>query len=211
MKKIVVALLTLVLFSCGKKEIQLPQLGETIVADVKDHSPIYMFFETNGKDTLIDVNRSNSISSTNWLFNIDKRLPLRLVIPEIQKLQAKKEKSSHKKEGSENYFTYMDKKKKTLAFLPLVDVVYKLEKTVLGMNTIYFTANGNILFNTQELKETELDSFLNDLRIEHEFEIFVGYDKNMNFEKYLKSRMIAKKIVITKLGLNIDYTKEFIY
>lgn len=211
MKKIVVALLTLVLFSCGKKEIQLPQLGETIVADVKDHSPIYMFFETNGKDTLIDVNRSNSISSTNWLFNIDKRLPLRLVIPEIQKLQAKKEKSSHKKEGSENYFTYMDKKKKTLAFLPLVDVVYKLEKTVLGMNTIYFTANGNILFNTQELKETELDSFLNDLRIEHESEIFVGYDKNMNFEKYLKSRMIAKKIVITKLGLNIDYTKEFIY
>lgn len=211
MKKIVVALLLISLFSCGKKEIQLPQLNETVVADVKDHSPIFMFFETNGKDTLIDVNRSNSISSTNWLFNIDKRLPLRLVIPEIQKLQAKKEKSSHKKEGSENYFTYMDKKKKTLAFLPLVDVVYKLEKAVLGMNTIYFTANGNILFNTQELKETELDSFLNDLRIEHESEIFVGYDKNMNFEKYLKSRMIAKKIVITKLGLNIDYTKEFIY
>lgn len=211
MKKIVIALLLISLFSCGKKEIQLPQLNETVVADVKDHSPIFMFFETSGNNTLIDVNRSNSISSTNWLFNIDKRLPLKLVIPEIQKLQAKKEKSSHKKEGSENYYTYMDKKKKTLAFLPLVDVVYKLEKPALGMNTIYFTANGNILFNTQELKETELDSFLNDLRIEHESEIFVGYDKNMDFEKYLKSRMIAKKIEITKLGLNIDYSKEFIY
>ena len=128
MKKIVVALLLISLFSCGKKEIQLPQLNETVVADVKDHSPIFMFFETNGKDTLIDVNRSNSISSTNWLFNIDKRLPLKLVIPEIQKLQAKKEKSSHKKECSENYFTYMDKKKKTLAFLPLVDVEYVFDK-----------------------------------------------------------------------------------
>ena len=74
MKKIVIALLLISLFSCGKKEIQLPQLNETVVADVKDHSPIFMFFETNGKDTLIDVNRSNSISSTNWLFNIDKRI-----------------------------------------------------------------------------------------------------------------------------------------
>jgi len=211
MKKILVAFLLISLFSCGKKEVQLPQLDETVVADVKDHSPIFMFFETNGNDTLVDVNRSNSISSTNWLFNIDKRLPLKLIIPEIQKLQAKKEKSSHKKEGSENYFTYMDGKKKVLAFLPVVGVEYRLGKAVLGMNTIYFTANGNIFFNNQELKETELDNYLNDLRIEHESEIFVGYDKNMDFEKYLKSRMIAKKIEITKLGLSIDYSKEFIY
>ena len=146
MKKIIVALFLISLFSCGKKEIQLPQLNETIVVDVKDHSPIYMFFETNGKDTLIDVNRSNSISSTNWLFNIDKRLPLKLVIPEIQKLQVKKEKSSHKKEGSENYFTYMDSKKKTLAFLPFTNVTYTLKNYNNGIS-VFFTKRNKIFVN----------------------------------------------------------------
>ena len=211
MKKIIVALLLLSLFSCQKKEVLLPQLDETIVADVKDHSPIYMFFETNGKDTLIDVNRSNSISSTNWLFNIDKRLPLKLVIPEIQKLQAKKEKSAHKSETAENYFTYMDKKKKTLAFLPLVEVEYVFDNPTLGMNTLYFKADGKMYFNKQQLSEQELEQYLNDLLIERESEIFIGYDKNLSFENYLKYRLKSKKIVIKKLGLSINYAKEFIY
>lgn len=211
MKKIIVALLLLSLFSCEKKEVLLPQLDETIVADVKDHSPIYMFFETNGKDTLIDVNRSNSISSTNWLFNIDKRLPLKLVIPEIQKLQAKKEKSAHKSETAENYFTYMDKKKKTLAFLPLVEVEYVFDNPTLGMNTLYFKADGKMYFNKQQLSEQELEQYLNDLLIERESEIFIGYDKNLSFENYLKYRLKSKKIVIKKLGLSINYAKEFIY
>lgn len=211
MKKIIVVLLLLSLFSCDKKEVLLPQLDETIVADVKDHSPIYMFFETNGKDTLIDVNRSNSISSTNWLFNIDKRLPLKLVIPEIQKLQAKKEKSAHKSETAENYFTYMDKKKKTLAFLPLVEVEYVFDNPTLGMNTLYFKADGKMYFNKQQLSEQELEQYLNDLLIERESEIFIGYDKNLSFENYLKYRLKSKKIVIKKLGLSINYAKEFIY
>lgn len=211
MKKIIVALLLISLFSCQKKEVLLPQLDETIVADVKDHSPIYMFFETNEKDTLIDVNRSNSISSTNWLFNIDKRLPLKLVIPEIQKLQAKKEKSAHKSETAENYFTYMDKKKKTLAFLPLVEVEYVFDNPTLGMNTLYFKADGKMYFNKQQLSEQELEKYLNDLLIERESEIFIGYDKNLSFENYLKYRLKSKKIVIKKLGLSINYAKEFIY
>lgn len=211
MKKIIVALLLISLFSCQKKEVLLPQLDETIVADVKDHSPIYMFFETNGKDTLIDVNRSNSISSTNWLFNIDKRLPLKLVIPEIQKLQAKKEKSAHKSETAENYFTYMDKKKKTLAFLPLVEVEYVFDNPTLGMNTLYFKADGKMYFNKQQLSEQELEKYLNDLLIERESEIFIGYDKKLSFENYLKNRLKSKKIVIKKLGLSINYAKEFIY
>ena len=60
------------------------------VSNVVDHSPIYVFFRTKGKDTLAEVNRKNSIISTNWILNIDKRLPLRLVIPEVMKLQEKK-------------------------------------------------------------------------------------------------------------------------
>lgn len=153
MKKGFIIILSFLLVSCSKKQVLLPQLDETIVSKVKDLSPIYMFFETNGKDTLIDVNRNNSISSTNWLFNIDKRLPLRLVIPEIQKLQAKKEKSAHKSETAENYFTYMDRRKKSLAFMPFSELEFTVEKPSLGYNIIYFERSGKIFFNEQDLSE----------------------------------------------------------
>ena len=56
-----------------------------IVSDVKDHSPIYIFLRSKVKDTLLEVNKKNEIISTNWIFNIDKRLPIRLVIPEVMK------------------------------------------------------------------------------------------------------------------------------
>jgi biopolymer transport protein ExbD len=204
MKKIIVALFLISLFSCGKKEIQLPQLNETKVVDVKDHSPIYMFFETNGKDTLIDVNRSNSISSTNWLFNIDKRLPLKLVIPEIQKLQVKKEKSSHKKEGSENYFTYMDSKKKTLAFLPFTNVTYTLKNYNNGIS-VFFTKRNKIFVNNILVHKKDLESYLNNLNNTYQ-EIAFGFDKNLSFQDYIIAKNVANDLEIKFITF-----KEYIY
>jgi sucrose-6-phosphate hydrolase SacC (GH32 family) len=204
MKKIIVALFLISLFSCGKKEIQLPQLNETKVVDVKDHSPIYMFFETNGKDTLIDVNRSNSISSTNWLFNIDKRLPLKLVIPEIQKLQVKKEKSSHKKEGSENYFTYMDSKKKTLAFLSFTNVTYTLKNYNNGIS-VFFTKRNKIFVNNILVDKKDLESYLNNLNNTYQ-EIAFGFDKNLSFQDYIIAKNVANDLEIKFITF-----KEYIY
>jgi sucrose-6-phosphate hydrolase SacC (GH32 family) len=204
MKKIIVALFLISLFSCGKKEIQLPQLNETKVVDVKDHSPIYMFFETNGKDTLIDVNRSNSISSTNWLFNIDKRLPLKLVIPEIQKLQVKKEKSSHKKEGSENYFTYMDSKKKKLAFLSFTNVTYTLKNYNNGIS-VFFTKRNKIFVNNILVDKKDLESYLNNLNNTYQ-EIAFGFDKNLSFQDYIIAKNVANDLEIKFITF-----KEYIY
>src|SRR6478609_5722354 len=103
-------LVFLLLLSCGnKKDIFLPKSDVTMVSNVEDHSPIYIFFRTNGKDTLAEVNRKNSIISTNWILNIDKRLPLKLVIPEVMKLQEKKRTEvAHKNELAENYYSYAD-------------------------------------------------------------------------------------------------------
>src|SRR3954470_13744549 len=124
----------LLLLSCGNKEdILLPKSNVTIVSNVEDHAPIYIFFRTKGKDTLAEVNRKNSIISTNWIFNIDKRLPLKLVIPEVMKLQEKKRgESAHKNEKAENYYSYADSIGKNLAFLPFTKVYYKMEKPSSG-------------------------------------------------------------------------------
>ena len=183
-------ILLFVLFSCGEKEtILLPKSDSTIIKEVQDYSPIYLFFKTKGKDTLVEVNRKNSISSTNWIFHIDKRLPLRLVVPEIIKLQSKKEGSAHKSETSENYFSYSDSIQKNLAFLSFTKVKYQF--TTLKSGAIaYFSKND---FSLQKLKSIS-------------GKITLGFDKNLNFGDYLQY-----KIAIQNLHLSNVSQEEFVY
>jgi hypothetical protein len=209
MKKYIVLVFALTLFSCeGKKEIELSKADRTIVADVQEHSPIYMFFKVEEKDTIADVNRKNSIVSTNWIFNIDKRLPLRLIVPELIKLQAKKDKSMHKNEAAENYFSYANDVKKTMAFLPFTKVKYIVGKPL--KNDIYFGKNDFVKFNSQTLKKAELQDYLNNLMIEHESEILVSFDKKISFDEYIKCKVFLNSLKITKKGIIISDT-EYLY
>jgi hypothetical protein len=209
MKKIVLLLLLMLLFSCGEdKEVLLPVAKESIVAEVKDHSPIYFFFKLEEKDTLVDVNRNNLISSTNWLFNIDKRLPLRKVIVEVKKLQTKKEGSSHKKATSENYFTYTDTVKKNLAFIPFTKMVYKLEKP--DFNVKYFHLDRNDLVHHNELvfSKNQLQEFINKMPSSR---IYFSYDKGMSFGKYIEYKLFIKNLEITQKGVSVNSKREYIY
>lgn len=207
MKKYLALIITVALFSCeGNKDILLPKADKTIVADVQEHSPIYIFFKVEGKDTIADVNRKNSIVSTNWIFNIDKRLPLRLVIPELIKLQAKKEGSMHKNEAAENFFSYANDVKKTMAFLPFTKVKFVIGKPLI--NSIYFGENDLLKFNSQLLKKDELQGYINNLMIENKSEIFVSFDKNLSYDEYIKNKIFINSIKITKKGIlisNLEY------
>lgn len=183
-------ILLFVLFSCGKDAtILLPKSDISIVKDIQDYSSIYLFFKTKGKDTLVEVNRKNSISSTNWIFHIDKRLPLRLVVPEIIKLQAKKEGSAHKSETSENYYSYSDSLHKNLAFIPFTKINYQLTSSNIGA-LVLISKNG---FSLNLLKKTKANTSLK-------------FDKNMSFEKYLQY-----KIAIQNLQLSNVSQVEFVF
>ena len=204
------------LFSCGNKEdIFLPKSNVTIVSNVVDHSPIYIFFRIKGKDTLAEVNRKNSIITTNWILNIDKRLPLRLVIPEVMKLQEKKRNEvAHKNELAENYFSYADSIHKNMAFLPFTKVFYKMEKPFSFDSFFRFKKNGMIQFyetNEYDFPKEELQKKLNDLFIEHECEIIFSFDKNLSFGEYIQDKILIEKLVIKKKGIWINREKEFIY
>ena len=209
MKGIVLLVLLFLLSSCQNKEVVLPQANETVVADVKDYSPIYFFFKTEEKDTLIEVNRSKSISSTNWFFNIDKRLPLRKVILEVKKLQAKKTSSMDKSTTSENYFTYTDTVKKTMAFFPFTKVKYKLEKP--DFNVIYFYLDRNDLvhFKEEVFSKNELQTFLDSKPVPASSVVF-AYDKGMSFGKYIQYQFFVKHLIAPK-GISINTKKEYIY
>ena len=206
--KYITILIVCLLFSCEKKEdVLLPKSNVTIVKDVQDHSPIYIFFKTEGKDTIADVNRKNSIISTNWLFNIDKRLSLRLVIPEVIKLQEKKRAdSAHKNENAENYYCYADSIGKNLAFLPFTKVYYKLEKPKSEGLVVFFKKNQTVEVNNQVLKKEELLNYIASLDFAIKPKMQFCFDKNMTYGSYIQD-----KILVQKLESFAGVTEEYIF
>lgn len=199
------------LFSCGNKEdILLPKANTTIVKNVADLSPIYIFFRTKDKDTLAEVNRKNSIVSTNWILNVDKRLPLRLAIPEIMKLQQKKrEEKAHKNEKAENYYSYADTIGKNLAFIPFTNVYYKMEKPKSGV-VVLFTKNNEILVDDTVLKQKELQTYLNKLPNNKSIQYIFCFDKNLNFGRYIQNKIFINSLKLPFSEFNVKY-EEFIF
>lgn len=199
------------IFSCGNKEdILLPKGNITIVKDVADLSPIYIFIRVKDKDTLAEVNRKNSIISTNWILNIDKRLPLRLAIPEIMKLQQKKrEEKAHKNEKAENYYSYADTIGKNLAFISFTNVFYKLEKPKSGV-AVFFTKNNEILVDDIMVKQEDLQAFLNNSPSNKSIQYIFCFDKNLNFGNYIQSKIFINSLKLPSLDFNIN-KEEFIF
>jgi hypothetical protein len=197
--------------SCGnKKDVLLPKADYSIVKEVADLSPIYIFFRVKGKDTLAEVNRKNSIITTNWILNIDKRLPLRLVIPEVIKLQEKKRgDSAHKNEAAENYYSYADSIGKNLAFIPFTNVYYKMEKPKKG-TVVFFDKKNKIWVNGFMIVKGKLESFISEFT-GNKNEIIFSFDKNLSFGEYIQDKILIEKLVIKKKGIRINYNKEFVY
>ena len=214
MHKSVLILLSLLVVSCGKKrDVLLPQAFTSVVTNVIDHSPIYIFFTVNGKDTIAEVNRKNSIISTNWLFNIDKRLPLRLVIPEVMKLQTKKRgESAHKNEKAENYYSYADTVHKSLAFLPFTNVFYKLSKPNRATNLVYCKKNGELEYNGQSFKNFDHFIAKNSTNSENrKTKLQIAFDSNMKFGDYVTLKIKLFKLNSKSAIINFDQNQEFIY
>lgn len=192
-------------FSCGNKEdILLPKADRTIVKEVVDLSPIYILFRMNGKDTLAEVNRKNSIITTNWILNIDKRLPLRLVIPEVMKLQKRKrEEKEHRNEAAENYYSYADSIGKNLAFLPFTNVYYMMEKPKTGI-VVFFAKDGEIRVNNKLVSKNDLQKHINNFSKGDE--IRYCFDKNCSYGVYIQNKIFIDSILSKKAVID-----EFIY
>jgi biopolymer transport protein ExbD len=210
MKKIYLFLVVLFLFSCQNKEVLLPKANQTIVADVQNHSPIYFFFKLDKEDTLVEVNQKNRISTTNWLFNIDKRLPLRKVVLEVKKLQVKKETSLHKSESSENYYTYMNDKSKTMAFLPFSNIKYKVEVADSNILQIYFDRNDLVRIGDEVFSKNDLQNFIDKWSINQQKRLVFSFDKMMSFEQYVQDKIFISNLKLNSFSLNSNHI-EYIY
>lgn len=199
------------ILSCGNKEdVLLPKANVTIVKTIEDISPVYIFFRTDGKDTLAEVNRNSTISTTNWVFNVDKRLPLRIAIPEIMKLQDKRRKdSAHKNENAQNYYSYADSIGKNLAFISFTKVHYKMEKPKLGV-TVYFTKHNEVLVNNVAVKREELRRHLDALAKGKPNEYVFCFAKELPFGGYLQDEILIRGLKFPTPDLGVD-NREFVY
>lgn len=205
-----ISLLIIFLFiSCAKKQdVLLPKANVSIVKNVEDHSPIYIFFKTEEKDTIAEVNRKNSIISTNWIFNIDKRLPLKLIIPEVIKLQEKKRSdSAHKNEKAHNYYSYADSVGKNLAFLPFTNVYYKMNKPEFGI-LIFFTKTNSIFVNGVSVDKVDLQNYLTNLDSDKPNKLMFSFEKDMSFENYIQNKIWVGRLKLPDYNLT---NEEFIF
>lgn len=204
-------IIAFLLFSCGKKEdVLLPKSNVSIVKDVQDHSPIYIFFKVDGKDTIADLNRKSAIISTNWIFNIDKRLPLKSVMPQVIKMQEKKRNEKmHQNEESENYYSYADSIGKNLAFIPFTKVFYKMEKPTAGSFVVYFSKGKNQVFmGNKEIKISEILKHFYSIKFDRVPDLVFLFDKNMSYEEYIQYKILLQKDVTYNLD---KLPVEFIY
>ncbi|HSD14269.1 MAG TPA: hypothetical protein VLB74_06450 [Flavobacterium sp.] len=206
MKKIACFFTALLLFSCGeKKEILLPKSDVTVVKEVSDLSKVDFFFSVVNKDTLADVKKNSVITTTNWVFNIDKRLPLKAIIPEIKKLQAKKlKRKSNEDLPKKNFYSYADSIGKNLAFVPFTNTIYREEKPKSGI-IVFFTKDNRVFVNDSLVKREELELYINNTN--HSLEdIRFCFDKNSSFETYLQNKLFIRILEVKMTGVT-----EFVY
>ncbi|WP_456375948.1 hypothetical protein [Lutibacter sp.] len=165
MKKLIILLFSITLFSCAKKEIKIPTLAVKGIQEVHNHSQVWMFLAVENNDTIANVNRKNTISTTHWLFNIDKRLPLKAIIPSILKLQYKHANSIHSKEGMHNYFSFSDTISKKLSFYKFDGVTFKTD-SILSKYYIKTNSADYANYNNINLTFNPNNTWLNDAKME---------------------------------------------
>ena len=142
------------------------------------------------------------------------------------KLQDKKKKSSHIKEGAINVISYADSIGGNLAFLPFTDVQYKFDKdfskffikehsdAYLSYHnlTINFDKDNKITVDGNDIERDEFIVFMKDF-IDFTSEgkttiLHLNFDKHLTFDQYVQNKILAWQLTSDLIQLS---SFEFIY
>jgi len=224
MKKLFL-ILPFIIFSCTKQTVKLPTLNVKGLQEIHNHSQVWFFFDVKNNDTIANLNKKNTISTTHWIFNIDNRLPLRTIIPSIIKLQDKHENSLHSKKGMHNYFSYADTISDKLSFFEFDKTVFKTDST---LSKYYIKTKSEIYKNYNNINITinPNNTWINDAKMENgEFKstllefidfssegnqtmLHLNFNQNLLYKDYLAYRTMLKTIVAPHILIN---NFEFIF
>ncbi len=206
--KVIRVLIIIVFFtvSCQQKSVKLPTLDVSGIQDtIYNNSKIWVFYNLNGNDTIAKLNKNNSVANTHWIFNIDKRLTLKKVIPVVQQLQTKKEKPSMHDSGeiSHNYFSYVDTVSNKLSLILFDSVKYITTGSVnfdsLSLHdnfrhlSIQNTNNG-IIVNNIRVDINKINDYLSEQLDSVSLKIHLNFDKNLSYKNYIHLKAILENI-----------------
>jgi hypothetical protein len=225
MKKNLLILTSFLILGCAKKELKIPTLAEKGIQEVQNNSQVWLFFEVQNNDTIAIVNRKNTISTTHWIYNIDRRLPLKTIIPSIITLQYKHANSLHSEKGMHDYFSYSDTISKKLSFLEFDRVTFKtdslLSKNFIEKNSAdYINYNNiNIVFNKNNIwindvkteKSNFKDALISLIELSSEGKetmLHLNFNQNLLYQDYLLYRTLIHAIVAKNILVNQN---EFIF
>ena len=224
MKKLTIILFSFLMLGCAKKELKIPTLAEKGIREVQNNSQVWLFFEVKNNDTILNVNKKNTISTTHWIYNIDKRLPLKTIIPSIIKLQDNHANSMHSEKGMLDYFSYSDTISKRLSFIDFDGVTFNIDGLLsrnstedsvdyINYNNINLVFNQNsVWMNNVEIEKTnfknELEALLKLLTEDKQAMIHLNFNRNLLYQDYL----FYKTIVENRSNENILINQiEFIF
>ena len=214
---IIVVFITL---SCKQKSVQLPTLDVAGIQDtIYNNSKIWIFYDLQGNDTIVELNKNNSVANTHWIYNIDKRLALKQVIPLIQQLQDKKEKPSMHDNGeiSHSYYSYVDTVSNKLSLILFDSIIYVSDKSIDSDYILSTTGFKHLLIDYKSL-----DIYVNNVRVKKGgirdyiakqsdksiLKIDLRFEENISYQNYLNIKALLQNI---KNDSIIISNREFIY
>ncbi len=209
-------LITLFLWSCNnEKVIQLPEVQHAKITEILDVSPAYIFYNETQPDS-VELNRKNLIISTNWLFNVDKRLTLEQAIPKIKFLQDKKRNAKmHKNEAAKNYYTCNDTSIKNLGFIDFTDVNYVEEINSENNNIITINSLNDIAIHHNDVKLSEVDINNLIIQLENNFSnneenivLILHFNKQLKFQDYITVKNRLQNLIFETIVID---NNEYIF
>ena len=207
--------LSLIFISCTDKSVALPQVAVSGKTEIQNHSQIWVFQDTKEGSIKAKVNKNNTISTTNWIINIDKQLPMSEVIPVFQMIKAKRAKKSiHSAEGMKDYLSYSNTLDKNISVFSIDSIQFMLlskEKLVtlnqdkICENTINFSPN-DIRVNTKKHAVSQWNKeMLTSLKTGC---VQLQYNQNLSYQKYMEYRLSVAEFLPE--GVSIE-TTEYVY
>ncbi len=211
--------------SCAKKEINIPVLAAKGVQEVHNHSIVWIFFSKENNKPIAQINRKNTISSTHWIYNIDKKLPLHTFIEDLKILKEKHANSIHSIEGMHDYFSYSDSTSNKLSFFEFDDVKFKTDSL---LSKYYIKKNSELYkdFNNINITFNPNNIWINDGKFEKEnFKILLqefiefssegkqtmlhlNFNNNLLYHDFLHYKTLINRICNETISTN---TIEFVF
>jgi len=225
MKLIKLILLCLLFFSCAKKEIQIPLIAAEGIQEIKNFSEVWMFFEIKDNDTLAVLNRTNTIISTNWVYNIDKKLPLKKVVPLLKEMKYKHKNGMHADKKTLDFFSYSNTSTKMLSFIEFTQVKFMGDSTtskeLLKLEgdsyAKYYNINLKFYKNTvyindsdvgvEDLKST-IEEFIDFSADGRQTLIHLNFDHTLTYQEYLSFKTLVSSLQSAAIKISIN---EFVF